>query len=243
MVYWFFVLWLAVAPGVVLLVRAFVLDKVEREPWKLIGKIVLWGIISTIIAVILELAIEPMLLSIMDEGTVLYVFWENFVGVALIEELCKYFAAKIPTWKNREFDYKYDAIVYTVASAVGFAVFENIFYCIDGGISIAIFRAIVSVPGHVIFGVFMGYFYGCAKYCDAHGNVGGRKLYNLAAVLIPTILHGFYDFCLSLDSGWLILIYLVFVITSYIVGFKLQKKSAAEDVRIYDWTSIGDEDW
>ena len=54
-------------------------------------------------------------------------------------------------------------IVYAVFSSLGFACIENILYVLSGGVGIAILRAILSVPGHMCFGVIMGYFLSQAK--------------------------------------------------------------------------------
>ena len=44
------------------------------------------------------------------------------------------------------------------------------------------------------------------------------------AILIPTILHGIFDFCLFAEIDILVLFYLVFVIFLYINSFRIVKK-------------------
>ena len=43
------------------------------------------------------------------------------------------------------FNYKFDAIVYCVTSALGFAAIENVLYCLGGDIGTAVTRALLSV--------------------------------------------------------------------------------------------------
>lgn len=233
MFYMGFLFLLAVIPGVILLNRVYKMDKVEREPKGLILKILLVSIFTTLAAIIIELIMEELVLSDLEEGTVWFHFVDNFICVALVEELCKYTAGRISTWKNKAFDYTFDAIVYMETAAVGFAVLENISYVLDGGISVGIMRAVLSVPGHVIFGLFMGFFYGRAKYAKVRGNRRGYKRNIRLAILVPTILHGFYDFCLSLESIFVLLIFIVYIVVVYTYAFKKQKTFAARDERIY----------
>lgn len=53
-----------------------------------------------------------------------------FGVLSLVEEFCKMKAAKKAAWDHPAFDYKFDAIVYCVISALGFAAIENVFYCV-----------------------------------------------------------------------------------------------------------------
>ena len=78
-----------------------------------------------------------------------------FILVGLVEEGSKWIILKSFTWKNKEFNYIYDAIVYAVFVSLGFAALENIIYVLNGGITTAITRTIFSIPGHTFFGVFM----------------------------------------------------------------------------------------
>ena len=96
---------------------------------------------------------------------------------------------------EQNFDHSYDAIVYTVASSLGFAAAENIGYIIAYGKSVAISRALFAIPGHASFGVFMGYFVAKAKLASVNGKPRGAKL--LLSVAVPTMVHGIYDFLLS----------------------------------------------
>ena len=61
--------------------------------------------------------------------------------------------------------------------ALGFAAFENVKYVYSYGFATGLVRAVTAVPGHAIFGVFMGYFYGYAKLSDYWGRDEDRKAY------------------------------------------------------------------
>ena len=158
-----FLIGLALLPAVALVVWIYRQDKVEKEPKGLLWKIFLFGVLSVIPAMILEIILEEIFLVFVEENTLCYVILDNFIGVALIEELCKMKAAKWAAWKHPAFNYKFDAIVYCVTSALGFAAIENVIYCLDGDLGTAVTRALLSVPSHAIDGMIMGYFFGVAK--------------------------------------------------------------------------------
>lgn len=101
--------------------------------------------------------------------------------------------------------------------SLGFAALENIFYVADNGAGVGILRAILSVPGHALWGIFMGYQLGLAKFVPAE-----RPKRLLLAFIIPFIGHGIYDFLLTVGSCAL-LIFIPFIISIWIMGFKTLK--------------------
>ena len=90
-------------------------------------------------------------------------FFLIFIEIAVVEEFCKWIMIRFIGYNHKDFDQLYDIIVYSTFVALGFAAIENIFYVIEGGFTLGIYRAIFSVPGHVAFGIFMGYYLGLAK--------------------------------------------------------------------------------
>ena len=85
---------------------------------------------------------------------------EAFFVAAVPEEGFKLLALWLILRKNPFFDEHYDGIVYSVCVGLGFASVENLFYVIgnaDAWMQIALSRALLAVPGHYAFAVFMGY--------------------------------------------------------------------------------------
>lgn len=138
-------------------------------------------------------------------------------------------AAKWAAWKHPAFNYKFDAIVYCVTSALGFAAIENILYCLEGDIGTAVTRALLSVPSHAIDGVIMGYFFGVAKEAELAGNKKRRKRYLKLSVFMPMIEHGIYDSALSLDADWIFVFFFLFVIVVDVWAYKFVKKQSGQD--------------
>ncbi|MBQ7259990.1 MAG: PrsW family intramembrane metalloprotease [Lachnospiraceae bacterium] len=223
---------LAVIPGIILFFVIWKSDKVEKEPGKLLLKLFLFGALTVVSAIVVGKAGE-LVFGFLDPGSMLYIFIDNFLLTAFVEEAGKYVVVKKVAWKHPAFDHTFDAVVYAVTASLGFATLENIIYLIGEDISLGIIRGIMSVPGHAIYGVFMGCYFGLAKAAEAEGD---KKLCssNLKkALIIPTLLHGFYDFCIgSSEYGIFLVILLVFEIVLTVVGIRKIRKLSREDKAI-----------
>ena len=228
-------IYLAILPAAVLLYFIYKADKVEKEPVELLVKIFLYGVVSTISAVILEVLGDEILGIFLYEDSFLFILLENFLVVALAEEFGKYFVVKKIAWKHPAFNYTFDAVVYAVFASLGFAVLENILYLTDASFTTAVMRGILAVPGHAIDAVFMGSYFGAAKRCEALGDKKGMKTNLQKALIVPVCIHGFYDFCLSISDYYpiAILVFIVFEICITIYAIRKVKKLSASDTAFF----------
>lgn len=112
-----------------------------------------------------------------------------FLTAAIPEELFKYLVLILYAARHREFDEPMDGIVYGVAASLGFATLENVLYVADGGLYVALLRAVSAVPGHAFLGAIMGYFVGQARFAT----IGRHRLMALG-LIVPILCHGLYDF-------------------------------------------------
>ena len=204
--------WLAIIPGIVLIVQVYKQDKIEKEPIGLLFKLLFGGALTVISAVLLETFGEWLISTVFSTPSRITVAIDCFLVVAVAEEAGKYLVLKHITWKHRAFNYRFDGIVYAVCVSMGFAIVENVLYVASGGITTAILRALTAVPGHCIFAIFMGHYYGEAKLCESRGNIPGMDKYQRLAFLVPVLIHGFYDFCLSVESWAATLTFFVFIV-------------------------------
>ncbi|MCR5179070.1 MAG: PrsW family intramembrane metalloprotease [Lachnospiraceae bacterium] len=223
---------LAVLPSIVLFVIVWKGDKIEKEPPKLLLKLFFFGMLTTASAIIIGLACTGITKMFISEESMLYIVLDNFIFTALVEEGGKYFVLKKCTWKHKAFNYTFDAVLYAVVVSLGFATLENILYLIDEGVGLALMRGLLSVPGHVIDAIYMGCYYGIARYEAARGNVKQSGTELKKALLIPVLLHGFYDFCLSSGRDVFLLVFLVFEIIITILAIKKFKKLSKGDTEI-----------
>lgn len=211
----------------VVLLGLFVYKKDKnKEPISLLIKLFVGGILSCFLVLIVTLIatmIFPILGADHEELNLFQLLINVFIGIALIEELCKWIISYSISFNNKHCDEVYDMIIHCVFVSLGFAFFENLLYVIDGGIQVGIMRALLAVPGHVCDAIFMGYFLGLAKI--NYVNNDNKKMYkNISlSILVPTILHGIYDYCLFAQNAIFIIIFFIFVITMYVLSLKKVK--------------------
>ena len=225
----------AVLPAVFLLIKVEREDHLEKESRGLLFSLVAYGIISTAIASLGERIGMTILASIFQQESVLYNFLLFFGVVAFSEEGAKYVLLKRRTWNNPEFNCQFDGVVYSVFVSLGFALWENIGYVAMYGLGTAVVRAVTAVPGHACFGVFMGTWYGMAKRREGAGDVDGAKRMRVRALLVPAVLHGFYDFVATYNSDVMNIVFLVFVILMFITAWRLVKHVSANDAYIENY--------
>lgn len=188
---------ISVLPAIVLGAYIYKKDK-EKEPTKLLVKLVCFGALSGIPAFILELIFG---LIFPSQDSYIFILFECIIGIALIEELCKFFPAYLIGIKSEHFNDVYDAVIYTSFSTIGFATLENIIYTFSHGLGTGIVRMIFSVPGHLGYGILMGYFLGIAYKAKKIGNKSKYKRNLVYSILVPTLYHGLYDAILTYGAG------------------------------------------
>ena len=105
-------------------------------------------------------------------------------------------------------------------------------YIFNYGLSIALSRAILAVPGHMGFAVFMGIFYGRAKLRFDCGDRNGCRGNLVLSYLAPVLLHGVYDSCCMSGTTQSTLIFILFVIVMYISVFALIKHESRTDTPV-----------
>ena len=222
---------IACIPPILLLIYVWYIDHIEREPITLIVKIfLLSAVFGTTAAAFIESVGEVLLDATgLYVSETVYLFVYFFFVVALAEEFCKRVVVVICAWKNPEFNYRFDAIVYCVASAIGFAVAENAMYIMTYGGDIALGRLI---PVHTICAVFMGYYLGNARLCQARGDGAGEQANRALSFVVPIVIHGFWDFAVSSGFEALEWIAMVAIFALTIFAFLRIHKSAKEDVSL-----------
>lgn len=203
---------LSVLPVVVLMVFINRQDKFQKEPVKSLAKAFIGGILAIPLDFIL---ITQIINNIWQSNTIFYsAFWE----AGLPEELSKFLIFMIFIWRDKNFDEYFDGIVYATFIGLGFACVENILYVFgsssfDAAVHTSITRALLSVPGHFLFGVILGYFLSLAKF------KGEFWKYALTGLLMAAGCHGLFDWLLfvsdNIGAGFSSIIYLVFLVGDF----------------------------
>ena len=215
----YYLLSISVLPVVLLLLYIYGKDKYEKEPLGMLALAFGGGIIC----VLMDLILVRIIQYIWYSETV---FYSAFVEAGFPEEICKFAILFFFFWWNKNFNEYMDGIVYATFVGLGFACIENILYVFSSGFGTGIMRAIISVPGHFLFGVLMGYFFSLAKF-----NSKKTLFYLLLSIIVPSLVHGLFDWLLMvteiLDTLGQLAILAVFIagdVVLWIVGVRSIRK-------------------
>ena len=219
----------ALIPALYLLVKVYRLDRLEREPPGLLFKLLIMGVLSTVLASLSEQAGDLILAFFLPEKSPYYSIILYFVIVAFSEEGFKYLLLRLSTWNSPHFNCQFDGVVYAAFVSLGFALWENLAYVLRYGLETALARAVTAVPGHACFGVFMGVWYGVAKRQEMAGRPEASSLSRWAAVLVPALLHGLYDYIATRQSDGLSTVFVVFVAVLFFLAYRLAVATARRD--------------
>ncbi|MBI3998434.1 MAG: PrsW family intramembrane metalloprotease [Armatimonadetes bacterium] len=189
---------LAIAPGLFWLWYFLQRDRLRPEPRHLIQRVFALGAVAGIAAALLEYAIlSGPVLALEDGRHRSIVTTAALIGV--IEEGMKFAAVFFGVYRHAEFDEVVDGIIYAVAAAMGFATLENIAYVLSGGVTVAVLRAGLSVPGHAFFGALMGFNMGMARFAGA-----AETRWLVSGVALAAVAHAAFDAVL-LTQTWIAL--------------------------------------
>lgn len=208
-----FLLTLALAPVIIIALYIYIRDKYEKEPIGLLLKALGFGILIIIPVFFTELFLDFIKPGSLNVGWT--AFYDAFFIAGLTEELFKFLAVFILIWKNKNFNEKFDGIVYATFISLGFAAAENVLYVLQSGAATGYIRAVLSVPAHAIFGVSMGFYLGLAKFYPSQRNV-----FIFKSLSISILLHGIFDFILMYKDTRLLMLFIPFVIYIYFDAFR-----------------------
>ena len=179
---------ITIVPSLLILLYFFLSDKF-KEPKGTIALVFGLGVLICLPAGIINEFMQINFSNIFSER-LLY----SFLGPAWGEEILKFLILYTIVLKRNEFNEPMDGIVYGVVASLGFATYENYDYVfrlaetwnIDPA-QMAIWRSYSAVPMHGLNGCIMGFYFG--KYAFT-----ADKKYLVLSLLIPFLLHGFYNF-------------------------------------------------
>jgi RsiW-degrading membrane proteinase PrsW (M82 family) len=202
MLYTLAVLVVSVAPALAFLVLILALDRREPEPLALVLKVIGLGAASAIPAAILEMVLEGLpLFSLTGIAGAAAV---AFIQVAPVEEACKLAVVLLYAWRKPAFNEENDGIVYAGASAIGFALLENVIYVARLGLGTGAARAFSAIPLHVFTAVLVGLPVGRARFAVSRA---AQYRLVLGALALAWFVHGLYDM-LALSGSALALLLL-----------------------------------
>ena len=227
------ILLLAVVPSLIIAFIVYMSDKKEKEPIGELIKAFLLGILACGITILISYIFHIGSID-SEKAKFLEIFIYSFICVAIVEELSKWICGYLFLRKNNNFNYMYDGIVYMSFISLGFATIENIIYAISTDLSTILLRAVSTVRTHVFFSIASGYYFVLAIREKNKGNISKRNKNLILSIIIPIILHGFYDFCLLTDNYIFLIIYLVFVVSLYVFSIDNARRMERIDHKLDD---------
>ena len=177
-------------PILIVIIYIYIKDKYEKESKRVLLVSFLLGAILSIVITTLLYVFFDLFLPLPDNYSIWQQFVKAFFVVGLIEEFSKYIMVRYYAQPRKGFNEPFDGIVYAVMVSMGFAAVENLFYVLQGGIEVALIRAVTAIPAHATFAILMGYFMGKAKFTN------NRVKWNLIGLSLAVLFHGAYDFFL-----------------------------------------------
>ncbi len=209
---------IAIAPIVFLAWYVYTRDRYEREPRRLIVKTFVLGAIL-VVPVIFAEAVGSLFLPASSDPLALFLHF--LIVVAFVEESSKLLAVRLSVYKSREFNELMDGLVYGAIAGLGFAAPENLIYVLSRGAFLGIVRAVLSVPGHALWGSIIGYYL-------ARQKLGTGRVSGLAGLGLATMLHTAFDYALVAAQALnAIMIASIIIAAGWVIFFRFRRAALA----------------
>ncbi len=250
----------AVLPAIFLCGYIFYKDRIEREPIGLLAILFCAGAAAYIPTYFAENFIINLidknftdsinmsaegLLSFSSKGAeITHLTLCSFLGFSLIRICIKWLLLFFITHKNKNFNYLFDGIVYSVFLSLGFAISENIHFLIQNDLDMLISKLLTSVPCHLFIGILIGYYYTMwnmrftANKIENHlletkviqrDNIRSSAAWLICSLLIPFIINGVYVFAGSVRNDTVTLFFYTAVFILFGISFIMINQIAAND--------------
>ena len=190
----------------------FLREDVRPHPNRLVIRTFLWGAFITVPVLFLGILAQCIFLGCAFSGAENGVFGPllsgipeplprilfMFLGIALVEELSKFFAARMSVLRDPSFNEPVDAMLFLVIAALGFAAVENIAFVLNAPVQTA------GLLGGVIPILAMRFLSATLLHSIASGIIGytiARALFDnqlhkgviLIGIAIAATVHGLYN--------------------------------------------------
>lgn len=178
-----------ILPGILLSILFILNDrKITKKKFLNIIILLILGAIGSYICYRFEMHYGGYFKKVKDSSYFEVLFYAIF-GVAIFEEGYKWFITLLMSFFSKN-DNSYDMVTYSIFSSIGFLTFENVvYYVIPYGMGTAISRIFTSIPSHICFSIFMGYF--LQKGYESKKK--NKFLFYFLGLVVPTLIHAYYN--------------------------------------------------
>lgn len=235
---WIIIILCTVIPVGLIMWAIYSMNEGKRQPYWMLGLLFIGGLLSFFLVRFTSNLLDGRVYELSSASPFLRNDWEFFLiafgMIAVVEELSKFIMLNFFSFQSKKFEHPYDGIVYGVFVSLGFAFLENIMYLYNQGLSIALSRAIFTIPAHASFGIVMGYYLGLAKGCKTKGLDTDCLKYRYIAFFVPLVLHGIYDYICNFNINGAYYVLIIYTIFLYILAIIKMNKMNALDISYYD---------
>lgn len=225
----FILIFLALLPTIFWIVFFYLISKQKTTPTNLVAIAFLLGMISVVIALLLERIVFHFLpkeyIGILFGGEelrtlsqVAIIFSISFFVIAFVEEIIKFEALHTIVSKAKTCDQIIDFVKLGIATGLGFATAENVYYFFvyhwDQFLTVAavfISRFFLTTLAHVFYGAILGYYLGHAACSPLN-----KKTFIRKGIIAAIILHGLFNFMIFTNVAFynviLVLVTLIILI-------------------------------
>ena len=211
-----------IIPGIILSILFFFFDrKMTKEKVLNLIILLLLGAIGSYVCYRFEMHYGGYFKKVKDSNYFEVLFYAIF-GVAIFEEGYKWFITNLVSFFSKK-ESSYDLVTYSIFASIGFLTFENVvYYVIPYGMGVAISRIFTSIPSHICFAIFMGYF--LQKSCESSSK--RKYIFNFLGLIIPIFVHAYYNSFLygNKYSNYFEINFLIIIILSIILYSRIQLK-------------------
>ena len=167
-------------------------DRGQKEPIDALWMAVGFGIAGALAAGFLEghwLSTDNLL-----AGMPHWTIFKTSMGIAVIEESCKFIPLAIYIYKKGYFNEHTDGVIYFALAGLGFGLPENILYTLQYGAKTGLLRLFLTPLFHAAATAAIGYYL-------INRKLSKKSVFGIIFPLLTVILlHGFYDFGLASDT-------------------------------------------
>lgn len=251
---------IAVLPAIILCAYVFFKDRAEKEPIGLLAALFGAGALVYVPSAFVERLILNVIdkgfkssMTISPEGRVIFESTQSeifhlvlcaFLGFSLIRICFQWLVLFLITHKNKNFNYLFDGVVYSVFVSLGFAVAENVHFLMQNDIELFLPKLITSVASQLFIGIIIGYYYTMwhmrfnankienvlkEKGTVKKDNIRSSALWLVAGIIIPFITSGVYSLTGAINSNIMQTIFYTVVFTIFGISFVAIEQLASKD--------------
>jgi RsiW-degrading membrane proteinase PrsW (M82 family) len=185
----------------------FLKEDVHPEPKKMIAKTFFAGALAAVFAV----AFQFLFLNIFKTFRLGESSPVSFLTFSAIEEIFKFLAAYLLVRKSRFFDEPIDAMIYTIAAALGFAALENVAVAssitnFSEVVTTLTLRFVGATLLHALSSGVVGYYW-------AKGIIGNNiKILIFKGIVFASLLHMIFNYLIIISKEQLLIYPTIFLI-------------------------------